>query len=80
MIPESQATHPLSPVSCLCKVLLTLQDFPAAIAASDRFDHFLLRSYLRSVLVIYGGLLTKFEKNWAKVINPKGSGSSGGMY
>ncbi|WRT69716.1 uncharacterized protein IL334_006706 [Kwoniella shivajii] len=55
-------------------------DFAAAIAASDRFDHHLLRSYLRSVLILYGGLLTRFERNWPKVINPKGSHSSGGMY
>ena len=60
--------------------LYSRQDFPAAIAASDSYDHFLLRSYLRNLLVMYGGLLTKFERNWTKVINPKGSGSSGGMY
>ncbi|OCF61976.1 hypothetical protein L486_01642 [Kwoniella mangroviensis CBS 10435] len=56
------------------------QDFAGAIAASDRFDHFLLRSYLRSILTLYGGLLTKFERNWSKVINPKGSHETGGMY
>jgi len=57
------------------------QDYPTAIALSDQFDHFLLRSYLRSALVTYGGLLTKFERNWAKVINPKGSNHDHGrMY
>ncbi|RXK35189.1 hypothetical protein M231_07560 [Tremella mesenterica] len=58
-----------------------LMDYPAAIAANDRFDHFLLRSYVRSLLICYGGLLTKFERNWIKVISPKGSSqSAGGMY
>ncbi|ORX37720.1 proteasome activator pa28 [Kockovaella imperatae] len=57
-----------------------LMDFPAAIAASDRFDHVLLRSYFRSILTIYGGLLTKFERNWEKVVNPKGGSYRGGMY
>ncbi|WVW86909.1 hypothetical protein I302_108964 [Kwoniella bestiolae CBS 10118] len=56
------------------------KDFAGAIATSDRFDHFLLRSYLRSILTLYGGLLTKFERNWGKVINPKGSHETGGMY
>ncbi|WVQ78930.1 hypothetical protein IAT38_001022 [Cryptococcus sp. DSM 104549] len=55
-------------------------DYKAAIVASDRFDHFLVRSYLRNILMTYAGLLTKFEKNWAKVINPKGNTSTGGMY
>lgn len=40
-----------------------------------------MRTYIRSLLFTYGGLLTKFEKNWTKVINPKGNaGGSGGMY
>jgi hypothetical protein len=58
------------------------QDYPAAITASDRFDHFIARSYLRSLLMIYGGLLTRFQRNWDKVINPKGTGNgaSGGIY
>lgn len=57
-------------------------DYPAAIANSDRFDHFLARSYLRQMLTIYGGLMTKFQRNWDKVINPKGNGgaTTGGMY
>jgi len=28
---------------------------------------------------MYGGMLTKFERNWEKVINPKGSGESRGV-
>ncbi|WWC73677.1 uncharacterized protein I206_107649 [Kwoniella pini CBS 10737] len=56
------------------------EDYAAAIANSDRFDHFLIRSFLRSILQLYAGLLTKFEKNWTKVINPKGTHETGGMY
>ncbi|KAK4685079.1 hypothetical protein P7C73_g5081, partial [Tremellales sp. Uapishka_1] len=57
-----------------------LMDYAEAIAASDRFDHFLLRSYLRSMLNVYSSLILKFQRNWTKVINPKGSHSGGGMY
>jgi len=57
-----------------------LMDFPAAIAASDRFDNHLVRGLIPSMLIIYGGLMTKFEKNWEKVINPKGQGGGSGMY
>jgi hypothetical protein len=34
------------------------------------------------MLTIYGGLMTKFQKNWEKVVNPKGNGgaATGGMY
>ena len=58
------------------------QDYPAAIANSDRLDHFLARSYLRQLLTIYAGIMTKFQRNWEKVINPKGNGAAatGGMY
>ncbi len=64
-----------------------VMDYPAAIAhvsytpccdkwtfadsQSDRFDHFLARSYLRQLLTTYGGLMTKFQRNWEKVINPR---------
>ncbi|WVF68247.1 hypothetical protein IAT40_003012 [Kwoniella sp. CBS 6097] len=51
------------------------RDYP-----NDRFDHFLVRYNLRTVLTLYAGLMMKFEKNWAKVINPKSNHSSGGMY
>ncbi|ORY34732.1 proteasome activator pa28 [Naematelia encephala] len=57
-----------------------LIDFQAAIQISDRSDHVLLRSYLRSLLMAYGGMLNKFQRNWAKVINPKGTGSTDTMY
>ncbi|WWC92819.1 uncharacterized protein L201_007778 [Kwoniella dendrophila CBS 6074] len=56
------------------------QDFAEAISKSDQYDHFLLRSYLRTILIMYSGLLTKFERNWPKVINPKGSHEAGAMY
>jgi hypothetical protein len=29
------------------------------------------------MLVIYGGLMANLEKNWGKVIRPKGSGRGG---
>jgi len=68
-----------------------LADYPAMIAGvsrpshqeqeligqSDRSDHVLARGYLRNMLVIYGGLMSKLEKNWGKVISPKGSGGGG---
>ncbi|ODN72893.1 hypothetical protein L202_08316 [Cryptococcus amylolentus CBS 6039] len=57
-----------------------MADWKAAIVASDRFDHFLLRSYLRNILMSYSSVLTKMERNWPKVINPKGSSDVGGMY
>ncbi|WVQ77758.1 hypothetical protein IAR50_007448 [Cryptococcus sp. DSM 104548] len=57
-----------------------MSDWKAAIIASDRFDHFLLRSYLRNILMSYSSVLTKMERNWPKVIHPKGSSGVGGMY
>ncbi|OCF33557.1 hypothetical protein I317_03582 [Kwoniella heveanensis CBS 569] len=51
------------------------RDYP-----NDRFDHFLVRFNLRTILTLYGGLMMKFEKNWSKVINPKSNHSTGGMY
>ncbi|WVQ95800.1 hypothetical protein IAU59_002899 [Kwoniella sp. CBS 9459] len=51
------------------------RDYP-----NDRFDHFLVRHNFRTILTLYAGLLMKFEKNWAKVINPKTNHSTGGMY
>ncbi|WWD20332.1 hypothetical protein CI109_104808 [Kwoniella shandongensis] len=55
-------------------------DYPAMIAMGDRHDKFVLHTDLRVIIEIYGGLLTEFERNWTKVINPKGNHSSGGMY
>lgn len=48
---------------------------------SDRMDHHLARAYVQNMLLICGSLLGNFEKNWDKVINPKGQGGgSGAMY
>jgi hypothetical protein len=69
----------LRPLRSRCPCVPTSR--AALTPQSDRFDHFLVRSHLRRLLVAYGGLLTKFERNWLKVVNPKGnSASSGGMY
>jgi hypothetical protein len=58
------------------------QDFPAAISASDRFDHLASRSCLRTMLRTVGGILTKLQTNWAKVIDPMriSSGASSVTY
>ncbi|CAD6565410.1 MAG: hypothetical protein TREMPRED_001166 [Tremellales sp. Tagirdzhanova-0007] len=88
-IRRSNAFHNSARVHSLDRVKLAadwvkcpnLMDYQTAIGSADRFDHFLLRSYIRSLLRMYGGILTRFERNWDKVINPKGSGGSvGGMY
>ncbi|WVQ78939.1 hypothetical protein IAT38_001031 [Cryptococcus sp. DSM 104549] len=47
----------------------------------ERADHFSLRSDLRFLLATYVIMLDKFQKNWTKVISPKGEESSSmGMY
>ncbi|WVQ82600.1 hypothetical protein IAT38_004730 [Cryptococcus sp. DSM 104549] len=50
------------------------------ITGCDRDLHYAIGGYLAVLLTIYGRIFTKFEKNWAKVIQPKGSNSGGGMY
>lgn len=51
------------------------------MSQSDRMDHVLARQYLRNMLMSCGSLLVDFEKNWEKVINPKGrEQGSGAMY
>ncbi|WVN89913.1 uncharacterized protein L203_105143 [Cryptococcus depauperatus CBS 7841] len=60
-----------------------LQDRKAAIMISDKNQHITLRGYLRRLLMLQATLLNKFERNWVKVINPKGSSSRedmAGMY
>jgi hypothetical protein len=58
------------------------EDWALTIASSDRFDHHLIRGYLSRALTVYAGLLTKFERNWEKVVFPKGrqGPASVGMY
>lgn len=51
-----------------------LQDYPAAIASSDRFDHFIARSCLRDLIRTLGGILARCERNWGKIIDPTGAG------
>jgi hypothetical protein len=29
------------------------------------------------MLIIYGGILSNLEKNWVKIVNPKGQGGGG---
>ncbi|KAL7425140.1 hypothetical protein Q5752_000828 [Cryptotrichosporon argae] len=58
-----------------------LDDLEHAMTLGDRFDHLLVRTHLRHTLMLAGAVMNRMEKNWAKVINPKGSGGGGsGMY
>ncbi|WVR08025.1 hypothetical protein IAU60_005069 [Kwoniella sp. DSM 27419] len=55
-------------------------DYKMAIINNDHFDRLLCRSHMRRMLALYGGLLTKFQRNWPKVINPKGNNEANAMY
>ncbi len=56
-----------------------LQDHAAAIASSDRFDHFLITNGLRTLRNNLAEVLLTLKENWSKVSDPKGLEGGGGM-
>lgn len=57
-----------------------LQDHSAAIAASDRFDHYLAVNAIRTMRNKMASLLHSLQQNWEKTTNPKGEDNSARMY
>lgn len=57
-----------------------LEDHAAAIASSDRFDHYLAVDGLRTLRNNAVKCLGLLKRNWVKVMDPKGGHEIGAMY